>query len=144
MLRLIKLFMPRSLFGRALLIIVSPLILLEIVSTTIFYQTHWENVSWRLAAGVAGDVALTAALLERYPDPDARAEQLAIAQRSIAASLYFQPGEILPNVPPNEDQTSLGRRLERALDERVRRPALVDDDSDERQVLIAVQLPDGV
>jgi two-component system osmolarity sensor histidine kinase EnvZ len=67
-------------------------------------------------------------------------------QRSTAAGqLYFQPGEILPNQPrDDDDQTILGKRLERALDERVRRPLLVDDLSDERQVLIAVQLSDGV
>jgi two-component system osmolarity sensor histidine kinase EnvZ len=145
MLRMIKLFMPRSLFGRALLIIVSPLILLQIVSTYIFYQTHWENVSWRLALGVAGDMAFTAGVLERDPDDQARARMLAIAQRSTAASsLYFQPGEILPNAPPDESQTVLGKRLERAMAERVRRPARIDDVSDDRQVLIAVQLPDGV
>src|SRR5437763_15702999 len=119
MFRLIKLFMPRSLFGRALLIIVSPLILLQIVSTYIFYQTHWENVSWRLALGVAGDMAFTAAALEHDADDQARAELLGIAQRSTAASsLYFQPGEILPNLPPDENQTVLGRRLERPMDER--------------------------
>src|SRR5258708_31635595 len=116
MLRLIKLFMPRSLFGRALLIIVSPLILLQIVSTYIFYQTHWENVSWRLALGVAGDMAFTAGALERYGDDTRRAELLGIAQRSTAAStLYFQPGEILPNLPPDESQTVLGKRLQRAI-----------------------------
>src|SRR6185312_4194179 len=134
MLRMIKLFMPRSLFGRALLIIVSPLILLQIVSTYIFYQTHWENVSWRLALGVAGDMAFTAGALERDGDDERRAEILAIAQRATAASsLYFQPGEILPNTPPEENPTVLGRRLERAMDERVRRPTRLDDVSDDRQ-----------
>jgi two-component system osmolarity sensor histidine kinase EnvZ len=145
MLRLIKLFMPRSLFGRALLIIVSPLILLQIVSTYIFYQTHWENVSWRLALGVAGDMAFTAGALEHDTDDEERAQLLSIAQHATAASaLYFQPGEILPNLPPDEGQTVLGKRLERAMEERVRRPTRIDDVSDDRQVLIAVQLPDGV
>src|SRR3954452_19577068 len=145
MLRLIKLFMPRSLFGRALLIIVSPLILLQIVSTYIFYQTHWENVSWRLALGVAGDMAFTAGAIEHDTDDEERAQLLSIAQHATAASaLYFQPGEILPNLPPDEGQTVLGKRLERAMEERVRRPTRIDDVSDDRQVLIAVQLPDGV
>ena len=54
----IKRFLPRSLLGRSVLIIVMPLILLQAVALQIFYGTHWEVVSRRLAAAVAGDVEL--------------------------------------------------------------------------------------
>ncbi len=49
-----KRFLPRSLLGRSLMIIVTPLVLLQVVSGFIFYESHWDKVTLRLARGVAG------------------------------------------------------------------------------------------
>lgn len=54
----IKRALPRTMFGRALLIVVMPLVLLQAIATWVFYDRHWAAVSWRLSAGVAGDVGL--------------------------------------------------------------------------------------
>src|SRR5208283_1617500 len=54
----IKRLLPRTMFGRALLIVVIPLIMLQAIATWIFYDRHWAAISWRLSAGVAGDIAL--------------------------------------------------------------------------------------
>ena len=45
----IKKLVPRGLFGRSLLIIVVPLVLLQAVTALIFYERHWDTVSRRLA-----------------------------------------------------------------------------------------------
>ena len=52
----IKRVLPRTMFGRSLLIVVAPLILLQAIATWIFYDRHWAAVSWRLSAAVAGDI----------------------------------------------------------------------------------------
>ena len=39
------------------MIIVTPLILLQVVTTWVFYDSHWDTVTRRLAHGVAGDIA---------------------------------------------------------------------------------------
>ena len=54
---IIKNFLPKSLLGRSLLIIVTPLVILQLVSAAIFYETHWDKVTLKLARGVAGDIA---------------------------------------------------------------------------------------
>ena len=43
--------LPRTMFGRSLLIVVVPLILLQAIATWVFYDRHWAAVSWRLSAG---------------------------------------------------------------------------------------------
>ena len=53
----IKRILPRSLLGRSLMIIVMPLIILQVVSTWIFYDRHWETITRRLASAVAGEIA---------------------------------------------------------------------------------------
>ncbi len=50
--------MPQSLFGRALLILVLPTILVQIVAVVLFYERHWSNVQRHLSSSLAGEVAL--------------------------------------------------------------------------------------
>jgi len=51
--RLVKRWMPRSLFGRTLLIIVTPTILALCVATFVFFDRHWYTVTQRLTTAVA-------------------------------------------------------------------------------------------
>ena len=52
----IKRYLTRSFLGRSIMIIVTPLILLQIVSTWIFYDRHWTLITRRLADSVAGEI----------------------------------------------------------------------------------------
>ena len=70
---MLKSYSPRSLLGRSLLIVVTPLIVLQIVTAYIFYENHWDQVSKRLALGVAGDITFLTDLLRRFPDPATQA-----------------------------------------------------------------------
>src|ERR1700757_4093508 len=54
----IKRVLPRTMFGRSLLIFIVPLVVLQAIATWVFYDRHWAAISWRLAAGVVGDIAL--------------------------------------------------------------------------------------
>ena len=63
----IKLLFPRSLLGRSLLIILVPLVLLQAVAFTVFYGSYLDLVSRRLASAIAGEVAETIALRQRFP-----------------------------------------------------------------------------
>ena len=65
----IKRLLPRTMFGRSLLIVVMPLILVQVIATWIFYDRHWEAVSWRLSTGVAGDIGLTIEAI-KFADSD--------------------------------------------------------------------------
>ena len=69
---LIKRFLPRSLLGRSLLIVVTPLVILQLVSGIIFWETHWDNVSLRLSRSVAGDISAVIELMDRFPGPENR------------------------------------------------------------------------
>ena len=55
--RFIKRWLPRSLFGRSLLIIILPMGLMQIAITLVLFNAHWETVTGRLSEGLAGDIA---------------------------------------------------------------------------------------
>jgi two-component system osmolarity sensor histidine kinase EnvZ len=140
----IKQLLPRSLLGRSLLIIVMPLILLQIVSTWIFYDRHWETITRRLAAAVAGEIA---SVIENRQNFGGRLNEALIfgaAGASLNLLIKFEPGRILPNEPYTTGTSILDKTLGHALRERVRRPFHMDTQSHARQVRIQVQLPDGI
>ena len=55
--RLIKRQIPTSLFGRSLLIIVLPVLVMQMAVTWVFFDAHWQTVTARLSEGLAGDIA---------------------------------------------------------------------------------------
>src|ERR1700687_2148992 len=54
----LKRLLPQGMFGRSLLLIVMPLVLVQIIAVWVFYARHWETVSKRLSLDVAGDIGL--------------------------------------------------------------------------------------
>src|SRR5215204_4044043 len=63
----LKRLLPQSMFGRSLLLIVMPLVLVQIIATWVFYARHCETVSRRLSADTAGDIGLVIDAM-RYTD----------------------------------------------------------------------------
>ncbi len=139
----IKHLLPRSLLGRSLLIIVTPLVLLQVVSAFIFYESHWDKVSLRLARGLAGDIATIVDFLRQYPEPEDRERLFNMAADHMEISATIKTGEILPNLPPIEN-TLTERMLVRAMREYVGKPFQIDTASMRRHVVIGVQLPEGI
>jgi two-component system osmolarity sensor histidine kinase EnvZ len=138
-----KRLMPRSLFGRSVLIIVMPLIVLQAVALQVFYGTHWEVVSRRLAAAVAGDIGMIVETIERNRSPETLAWVTAEALSRLELVIRLQPGGVLPDEPdvvtgPAEDE------LAAAIVERVRLPYRITWPRGERAVEIMIQLPDGL
>ncbi len=53
-----KRFLPVSLFGRALLILLVPMVLVQVIAIYIFYDRHWSSMTRNLSASLAGEVAI--------------------------------------------------------------------------------------
>ena len=140
----IKQLLPRSLLGRSLLIIVMPLILLQIVSTWIFYDRHWETITRRLAAAVAGEIASAIEYRRSFAGTGNEARIFHVARARLDLRITFVPGGILPNEPYTTGSSILDKTLGHALRERVRRPFHMDTEFLPRVVRIQVQLPDGI
>jgi two-component system osmolarity sensor histidine kinase EnvZ len=137
---LIKRALPRSLFGRSLLIIVTPLVLLQIISTWIFYDRHWETVARRLAGGVAGDIAMTVETMTMLPPVD-RSRIFRLAGDLNELDFTYRLGAVLPAAPSKVRREG---PLTAALRERVHRPFRIDGLSDTHRILVSVQLDEGV
>ena len=62
-----KKFLPKSLFVRALLILVLPTLFIQMVTAYIFFDRHWENVTRHMSSSLAGEVAFLITQLKDVP-----------------------------------------------------------------------------
>src|SRR5690606_9201518 len=108
---MLKRLMPRSLFGRALIIIVTPVVLLQLVAAVVFFERHLQSVTKRLARSVAGDVAYVVGALEAFPDPAGHARVLGLANRTLNIGELRRSGEPLPAALARPQVDTLDRAL---------------------------------
>ncbi|MDF1794409.1 MAG: ATP-binding protein [Thalassobaculaceae bacterium] len=140
----LKRFLPKTLFGRALLIIVTPLVLMQAISAYVFYERHWEIMTRRLVHSLAGDIAF---LVEELRPPITEEAVEEMSERSIRhfdIELHWRPEGILPNQPNFSlfDQTQVA--MLDAMQTKVHRPYVMNTDTIDRRIEILVQLPSGV
>ena len=140
----LKRWMPRSLFGRSLLIIVLPIALMQAVVTWTFFDAHWQTVTGRLSDSLAGDIADLTQSYEADPTPAHFVRLQQQAERFMDLSVALQPGKRLPTERRHAFFATLDRSLRRALSERLDRPYWFDTTRYPAFVDIRVQTSDGV
>ncbi|MFN5614518.1 MAG: two-component sensor histidine kinase, partial [Brevundimonas sp.] len=92
--RFLKRRLPTSLWGRSLLIIVLPVLLMQVAVTWAFFDAHWQTVTARLSDGLAGDIAWAAESYLDDPTPETLALIAARAERSMQLSIAFREGDV--------------------------------------------------
>ena len=142
--------LPRTLFGRSVLIVLLPLLILQVVLAYVFYERHWETVTKWLARGVAGEVALLVEQIERTPSPEARRALLGMVRRHLNFTVSLEPGGRLGPDRTDDDGFLLpslaDRALQRTFAEALDRPFRIDTrwSNDPHRIAIYVQLDEGV
>ena len=114
----VKRILPRGLFGRALIIIIAPIVLLQAIIAYVFFERDLESTTRRLARDVAADINLLVALEDNYHGEE-RIKLRLLSQRQLQYGIKFLPG--LKIAPPSEPAVStIDVALDDFLAERVR------------------------
>jgi two-component system osmolarity sensor histidine kinase EnvZ len=138
----IKRVLPRTMFGRSLLIVVMPLILLQAIATWVFYDRHWAAVSWRLSAAVAGDIGLLVEALKLADSPAQTAALLAQAKAQTDLDFTISRNPALPPASPASGRL-VEDQLTQAIQGRLNLPFRLDL-LDDGGAAVKVQLSDRV
>lgn len=139
----LKRYLPTSLFGRSLLIIVLPVAIMQVAVTWSFFEEHWQTVTARLSESVAGDVAMVTALVERS-GPEAVDPIANLAFDTVGLSVDLRQGDVLPSTRRTAFFRALDRSLRRALTARLDNEFWFDTTRYPEYVDIRVQVDDGV
>ena len=137
-------FMPKGLYARSLLIIVTPMVLLQSVVAFVFMERHWNTVTRRLSAAVVQDIS---ALIEfqRYMVPDERQRRLRdIAQDRLNLVVDFLPVSEMPPPAPKPFFSLLDQALSEELRKQIGKPFWIDTVGRSSLVEIRIQLDNTV
>ena len=134
---------PRSLFVRALIIVVAPMVLLQAGVSYLFLAQHEARTTANLTRGVVDQIALVVQLADGA-DSDAKRHELAAeASGSIGMSVAFVPGETLPTAPGTTD-TQVGEQIGLEMDGRISEPHWFNAQRFGEYVDLRVSVADGV
>jgi two-component system osmolarity sensor histidine kinase EnvZ len=137
----LKRFLPRGLFGRSLIIIVAPIVLLQAIIAYVFFERDLDTTTRRLARDVAADMAMLVALEDNHQGIQ-RENLRALAARQLDYRIRFVPGHVTPlRGPPS---STIDVALDDILEQRIGadrdfRTARIGDDFE-----IRVEVHDGV
>jgi two-component system osmolarity sensor histidine kinase EnvZ len=140
---MLKRWLPTSLFGRSLLIIVLPVALMQVVVTWGFFEAHWQTVTAQLSESLAGDVAWNTAAYLENPTPQNLARIAARAEQTQSLSIALQENQGLPVGRRDSLLPVFDQALRDALGERLTVPYWVDATRYPAHVDIRVAAPGG-
>ena len=135
--------MPQTLMGRASLTILVPLILVQIISTYVFFYNYRTAVSHRLEADLAGDLAAISFEFNASREADQRTRQMADAKRSMDVQVSFEPGAQLVDDNAVMTASDADDSLERTVWEALGRPFVIDRMRFRPEHLVSVRIQEN-
>jgi len=138
--RLVGIYMPKRLYARSLLIIITPMILLQSVVTLVFMERHWQQVTQRLSTATTRDLAAVVDMIETYPNDPDYANVIRIAQDRLSMKIDILPPDPLPPAGRKPFFSILDQILSAEITKQISRPFWIDTVGDSGVLEVRIQL----
>jgi two-component system osmolarity sensor histidine kinase EnvZ len=136
--------MPRGLYGRSLVIVIAPVVLLQSVVAYVFMERHWQLVTRRLSAAVTADISAMIDVYKSFPqDKDALILQR-IAQERLNLDIDILRNADLPPPGPRPFFSLLDQALSSQLALQIAQPFWLDTVGQSDFIEIRVKLENDV
>lgn len=136
--------MPKGLFARALLIIITPMVLLQSVIAYAFMERHWQTVTQRLSSALTQDIAAVIEMRRLLPTTAGTEELERIVLDKLGLDIDFLPLEPLPPALPKPFFEILDASLSTELRRQLGKPFFIDTVGRSNLIEIRVQLDDSI
>jgi two-component system osmolarity sensor histidine kinase EnvZ len=138
--RRVGIYMPKRLYARSLIIVITPMILLQSVVTLVFMERHWQQVTQRLSTATTRDLAAVVDMIETYPHDADYSNVIRIAQERLSMKIDILPPDPLP--PPGRKPffSILDQILSAEITRRIDRPFWIDTVGDSDVLEVRIQL----
>jgi two-component system, OmpR family, osmolarity sensor histidine kinase EnvZ len=135
--------LPKGLYARALLIIITPIVVLEGVIAFAFMERHWQAVTRRLSEATARDIAAVIEVYEDMPKADGPQKIINLARDRLNLTMEVLPNGDLPPPGPKPFFRLLDRALSNELRKHVQLPFWINTVGDQN-VEIRVKLDGAI
>jgi two-component system osmolarity sensor histidine kinase EnvZ len=137
-------FLPKTLFGRMLSIILVPMILVQVITVFIFYERHWDTVTRHMAANLSSEIAFLIGDLGTSPDAEQIETVIADGWQFFNFPVNFETALTLPQKNNSIPKTYAEEMLRTELSKRLSQNWQVDVDTDPNLIFIDIQFDTGV
>jgi two-component system osmolarity sensor histidine kinase EnvZ len=133
----LKPYLPRSLFGRAALILIAPVITLQFIVSVVFIQRHYDRVTEQLTSAVILDIKV---VLRQIAVAETEAARLALA---LQINYQAVPDTAVARLDKRDLFDLAGRSIVATLHNALQGTVSVDVQTDDWQVRVIVQTDQG-
>ena len=137
-------FLPKTLFGRMLSIILVPMILVQVITVFIFYERHWDTVTRHMAANLSSEIAFLIGDLGTSPNAEQIETVIADGWQFFNFPVNFETALTLPQQNNSIPKTYAEEMLSAELSKRLSQNWQVDVDTDPNLIFIDIQFDTGV
>jgi len=124
--KFLKRYLPKSLFGRALLILLLPILLLQAMVASIFIQRHYDAITAQMASAVARDLNFAIARIEAADSADEARAALAEMALQFGLEMGLDEGSSVKSRALRTFYDITGGVIEQTLKRAVHRPMALD------------------
>ena len=136
--------MPKSLYGRTLIIIIAPMVLLQAVVAYVFMERHYETVTRRLSEATTRDISVLLSIYKTYSHDDKYEKLIKMARDDLNLTVQILPEQNLPPVRPKPFFGLLDRTLSNEIRKQIGKPFWIDTIGRSRLVEIRIKLDNAV
>ena len=144
LLQILAELLPKGLYARALLIIITPIVVLEGVIAFAFMERHWQAVTRRLSESTARDIAALIDVYDELPQKENPQRIIDLARERLGLQMEVLPTGDLPPPGPKPFFALLDRALSNELRRHVQMPFWIDTVGETKNVEIRVKHNDAV
>lgn len=134
-----KRFLPRSLFGRVLMILVAPTVLIQLVLAYVFLDRHWDNVTRHISYTVAGEIGFLVQRLKKA-SPEDMSDVVSDFALTTGVEVYFDDGSSFESDAGSQLYPEFQQRLQTVM----KHPFTVLKLEPQNLIQVRVQMPDRV
>jgi len=111
----IKKILPKRLFYRSLIIVATPIILLQIIITIVFFDSLWIKANKGMTRSLVGEVETLFDVYKSQQDPEHREAIIAIYNKNFDFTVTLKDNELLPEKKRERWYSPIDRTLRREL-----------------------------
>ena len=111
----IKKILPKRLFYRSLIIVATPIILLQIIITIVFFDSLWIKANKGMTRSLVGEVETLLDVYKSQQDPEHRKTIIAIYNKNFDFTVTLKDNALLPEKKRERWYSPIDRSLRREL-----------------------------
>tara|TARA_B100001123_G_scaffold421799_1_gene529858 strand:- start:332 stop:1624 length:1293 start_codon:yes stop_codon:yes gene_type:complete len=140
---MIKKYLPQTLLGRSILILVVPLIILQLIITVIFYNRHWDTITRHRSIDFVKDITLVVESFEKNKSIENREWTLNSVSEKLQLKTVYEKNKKL-NL---DNYTHKGNRLEEYLSNKfipLNKKFTLNINDKKKLITVFVEVDDGI